>query len=192
MHEADPADISVRNAAEEGSQCVIFDHSVTAEFLAGDPAQIGLGLLHHGHVEEDAELPKLVIGPKAADGAGRGTDDCGRLSCPDAVTVWPGSDVDGILQAARQPAIIFRRAEDDPVLACDRLAEPDICRWRRGIEILAVERQVGDRHDFDVQAIASDRCYAFGNLEIDAVSAQAAGDDGDARAGGSCHDGTSL
>ena len=47
--------------------------SVVGEELVG-AADIGLGLLHHRHVEEDQRLAQMVIGAEAADRAGRDAD----------------------------------------------------------------------------------------------------------------------
>src|SRR4051812_35715725 len=138
-------------------------------------AEIGFGVLHHRHVEEDAGLAKLVIGAEAADRARRGADDRRRLLVPDALAVRPRSDVDRILENARNAAIIFGRDEEDPVSGTDRVTENGVGgRLVAAVIILVVEREVADLDDSAIKPALLQGAERPGDLAVEAALAKAA------------------
>jgi hypothetical protein len=130
--------------------------AVGVEAVVADMAEIGFGLLHHRHVEEDAGLAQLVVGAEAADRARRGADDRRRLLVPHALAIGPRADVDRVLEHARE-----RR---DYIRACrtGRRRRPRSARGSgpigsggSGVVILVVERQVADLDDVAVEIVAA-------------------------------------
>src|SRR5207342_2240882 len=128
-------------------------------------AQIGLGLLHHRHVEEDAGLAQLVIGAEAADRPWRGADNRGRLLVPDAPPIGPRADIDRILEYARDAAIIFRSTEQDAVRGTDLLPEADIGLGLLALQVvvLIVQRQVANLDQLAFEVVTAQRTDRPGN-----------------------------
>src|SRR4028118_1492320 len=89
-----------------------------------------------------APAPDGRDAPAPAGPAPRDAARARRLAAPDAGAVWPRADVDRVLQHRGHGAIIFRRDEQHPVIALDRVAETHPGFGRAGsFEILVVERQ---------------------------------------------------
>src|SRR4051812_45928022 len=65
----DPCREGLHDLAEELFRLVALERAVVVEHLA-DAADIGFGLLQHGHVEEHERLAQVVVGAEAADGSG--------------------------------------------------------------------------------------------------------------------------
>src|ERR1700733_11019397 len=79
--------------------------------------------LVHGHrVEKDHAAAQVVLHAAAAENAGPGGLHRHRLT-GERLVGHPRYPVDGILQAARDRVIVFRRDEDDAVGGAHRLGE---------------------------------------------------------------------
>src|SRR6476469_2830772 len=136
----DPVMEGVRKTGNKLLQRAFLQASGLVETVVADVAQIGLGLLHDRHVEEDASLADLVVGPEPADAPWRSSDDRGRLLIEDALAIRPRADVDRILEHAGNSAVIFGAAEQNAVGIGDLLAEPHPLLGRAGVEVLVVKR----------------------------------------------------
>lgn len=97
-------------------------------------------------------MPKVVVRTERAERAGRDARNGRGLAGPDALTVRPRSDVDGVLEHARDGAIVLGRREQHGVGATDAVAERDPCGGRRfAVEVLVIELQVADFDDGELQ-----------------------------------------
>jgi hypothetical protein len=81
---------------QEFAGAVADELAVLIEELVG-MTDIGFGLLHGRHVQKHERLPQMIIGAEGSDRARRATDDRTRLVVPDATSMRPGTDIQGIL-----------------------------------------------------------------------------------------------
>src|SRR3546814_5143134 len=65
--EVDPIDERRGEIQDQFLQGSIAQTSIGVELVVRDMAKIGLGLLHHRHVQKDAGLAQLVIGAESTD-----------------------------------------------------------------------------------------------------------------------------
>ena len=143
--------------------------SAFVETVVGDVAEIGLGLLHHRHVEEHARPGGSGGWRRTRRCSRRGGDDRRRLLVEHALAVRPRADVDRILEHAGNAAIIFGADEQHAVRRADLLAEPHPLLGRVGVEVLVVERQVADLDHRAIEIVAAKPADRSRDLAVDAV-----------------------
>jgi hypothetical protein len=91
------------------------------------------------------------------------------------LAVGARADVDGVLQHARQRAVVLGGAEQDAVGGADAVAEFGPARRRRvGLVILVVHRQVGDVDDLQFQRGRRHQHQVLGQLAGERFLAEAA------------------
>ena len=64
-------------------------------------AQIGFWLLHARNIQEHQRLTKVMVSPKAANGARGNADHSARFAAEDTLTVRARSHIDGVFQRTR-------------------------------------------------------------------------------------------
>ena len=64
MDRGDPFGEGMRQLLDQSEQRPFLELAVLVEAVVVDMAEIGLGLLHHRHVEEHAALADLVVGER--------------------------------------------------------------------------------------------------------------------------------
>ncbi len=151
----DPVVERVRELGHQLLERPLLEAAALVEAVVGDMAEIGLGLLHHRHVEEHAGLADLVVGAEAADASRRGGDDRRRLLVEHALAIGPRADVDRVLEHAGNAAIIFGADEQHAVGRGDLLAEAGPLLGRIAVEVLVVERQVADLDHRAIEIVAA-------------------------------------
>src|SRR3954471_15712586 len=140
------------------------------------PVQIGLRLLHDRAGNARQDVLESLGGTDAAERARRVRDNADRLAVERALAVGPRGDVDGVLQNARDRAIVFRRDEDDAVRLLDLFAKRQPIGRRRALEVLVEERDAGRRDDLELERSRRELGERMSDLQREAVLAQAAGD----------------
>ena len=120
-----------------------------------------------------------MIGAEPADASRRSGHDRRRLLVEHALAVGPRTDIDRVLEHARDAAVIFGAAEQDSVRFGDLLAEADPLLGRVRVEVLVVERQVADLDHRAVEIVGAQGTDRPRDLAVDAPLAKAADDDRD-------------
>jgi len=110
-------------------------------------ANIGLGLLHCGDIEEYQRLSQVMIRAKSADRAGRCAHDRRRLSVPGILAVGTRSDIECVLQNSGDRAVVLGRHEQHGIARANGFAKPEPRRRWIHIEVLIVECKTTDLDD---------------------------------------------
>src|SRR5438445_8955605 len=144
-----------------------------------DAAEVRLALQHR-HVEKHHRLAQMMIRAEGADCSRRAADYRRRLAAPHALAVRSRADIDRVLEAARDRAVVFRRDEQQRLRTVYALAERrPRCRRRIGFEILVIQRQVADLDNLACERCGCEFNHGFGDAAAISLLAQAADDDGD-------------
>src|SRR5581483_535524 len=101
-------------------------------------------------------------------------DDACRQAIPDTLALWTRTDVDGVLETARNRSIVFRRDEEDGLRRANRIAK--LCprlRWPV-IKLFIVERQIADRNEIAIELRRRPRHQDLGDLQTERSGAQTA------------------
>ncbi|GCC49470.1 hypothetical protein chiPu_0033929, partial [Chiloscyllium punctatum] len=104
--------------------------------------------------------------------------DADRLADERALAIGPRGDVDRVLQHARDRAVVFRGHEQHAVRLLQLLAEGEPVRRRGPLEVLVEEGNALKRRDVELQRSGRELGQRIGDLERQALLADAA-DDGD-------------
>src|SRR5205085_1335873 len=128
---------------EELARLVAFDVAFFVEQSAG-AADIGFGLLHHGHVEKYEGLPQRVIGAEGSHLIGRHADDSRRHPVPEVLAFRSGADIEGVLETTWYRTIVLRREKQHGIAALDSRPKTSPGGGRFAFEILIIEGQIAD------------------------------------------------
>nr|GEU28146.1 hypothetical protein [Tanacetum cinerariifolium] len=176
-----PGGVGVDEFFQELPGAVVVQFAVGTEQV-GSAADVHLGLLQHRHVEEHQRLAHVVIGAERTGGAGRDADHAGGLAAPHAAAVRTRADVQRVLQRTGGGAVVFGGEEQHAVEFLDAVAELGPRLRRDGavfFQVLVVERQFADFHDFQRQRCRRQGHYFLCELAVDRRFAQAADNHGD-------------
>jgi hypothetical protein len=115
-----------------------------------------------------------VVGAEATDAARRGAEHGARLAVPDALGRRARANVERILQAAGDGAVVFGRDEQHRVGGTDALAEdPPGFGHPFPLEIGIVQRQVAKPDEIEVHGIGREAGDAVRQLAAEGVAAKA-------------------
>ncbi len=174
----DPGREGGHELAEEGGRVLGCQRAVLAEQIGG-AADIGLGLLHHRHVQEHEGLAQGVVAAEAAQLVGRLADDAGGHAVEYALPRRPRADVDRVLQAGGHGAVVFRSDEQHRVGVAHLAAEPRPAGRRIILQVLVVERKVADLDDPAGQGRRRLCDQGVGELPAQRSCPEASDEDGD-------------
>jgi hypothetical protein len=137
-----------RNSANErGEKCLrgpVGDDTVPREDL-GSELEVCLGCGHLPGVAEAQHRPQALLGQGRADLTDRRPDHRRWYVVEGVLTPRSRCPVDGVLQPARDRAVVLGRDKQDGLRPVDRLLERDGLGWIVLVVVLTVERQVPDR-----------------------------------------------
>src|SRR5688572_12975115 len=119
---------------------------------------------------------KLALRDGRADLARRRADDRRRLADERVAAPGPAAPVDGVLERARDAAIVLGRDEQERLRRLERLLVRLRRRWIVGIVVVAVERQVPDRDLGELEAVGREAHESLRELAVDRASREAADD----------------
>lgn len=135
-------------------------------------ADIGLRLRHGRDIETDKCLAKMMVGAKSADGTRRDRHHGGGLLAPDALAGGPRSNVERVLQCAGDGAIVFGRDEEQSIERCDALPKLDPFGRRIDFAIFAVEREVIECDELELEGWRREADQRVGHFSIVRIFAQ--------------------
>src|SRR4051794_5021639 len=110
-----------------------------------------------GELQKARTLRRLCWATAMPDGPRGSPDDGGGLARERVAPVGPAGPVDGVLQTARDRAVVLRRDEEDGVDGRDRVLEGPGDRRKIRVVVVAVERQI---LELDLRHVELGRCQA--------------------------------
>ncbi|MCY1540077.1 hypothetical protein D9M68_756910 [compost metagenome] len=159
--------------AQEGLGTLI-GHLPIVRDQAGLELDIGFGRVHLRRIAEAEHAAQVLLGHSRADGADRGADDSRWLAPEGVLPIGAAGPVNGVLQPARDRAVVLRGDEQHRIDIGNRCLEGPGDGGKVGVIVIAIERQIAERNLGHDQFLWCEPHQCQGKFAVDRAGGEAA------------------